>query len=106
MSFRERYNAADQDPEAMGEVGEVLCAAMVAWGAKYSGNPIVLGLLGGESESCDWLSLATWPEVVFHPQLLSISKSSRYAHTTSDPLIKINPLIIPDLSEPLDSRWS
>ena len=28
---------------------------MVAWGAKYSGNPIVLGLLGGESESEDCL---------------------------------------------------
>jgi hypothetical protein len=34
----------------MGPVGEVLCAAMAAWGAKYSGSPVVLGLAGGECE--------------------------------------------------------
>ncbi len=51
MSFREKFNAANQRPEDMGPVGEVLCAAMAAWGARYSGNPVVLGLAGYESQS-------------------------------------------------------
>lgn len=42
-SFHARFEAADGDPARMGDTGEALCYAVLAFGARVSDSPLILG---------------------------------------------------------------